>query len=442
MLKHSILLFVLFMNCIFISCNPLAGVMIDAGNDDVTENETETQNGTENIPLEGKWKIEKAKYVEEGELKDWNEMAMYIEFDENNNYSAHGYFGDCSRTYSFDKKQRKILVDEKNGGVISVFTNVEVTETTFSACLEFTLSCNYVWIECSRQTSSPVEPLSTFALFSDSTQAQQILDNLYSDTATYINMQLEVSKKMGSFRAESKEVLDLWNKGFNIVSNTNSMLGSMGGVIFSGMAREVEDKLNHLRAIRAFVLYNMNLMWGGIPLYTPDMSPEEYSEVGRSTEKEVLEHLIKELNQFEMPVFDWSTKYIIREQTRYALLTECYLAVENYDKALYCANYSEAIDGWQYNFILKYYPYVGADFTGIIIYEWKMIDLYRNEAQRKLTNLESEWDKVFKNRYGYWAAMKRMGYAMDKAQCQGYQLLLPIPFTYVYNYNLTQNPGY
>lgn len=51
--------------------------------------------------------------------------------------------------------------------------------------------------------------------------------------------------------------------------------------------------------------------------------------------------------------------------------------------------------------------------------------------------------KSFTNMPGFFAYMKRAGLAESELGLQSYQLLFPIPYQeFLYNYNLTQNPGY
>lgn len=51
--------------------------------------------------------------------------------------------------------------------------------------------------------------------------------------------------------------------------------------------------------------------------------------------------------------------------------------------------------------------------------------------------------KSFTNMPGFFAYMKRAGLAQSELGLQSYQLLFPIPYQeLLYNYNLTQNPGY
>jgi len=47
------------------------------------------------------------------------------------------------------------------------------------------------------------------------------------------------------------------------------------------------------------------------------------------------------------------------------------------------------------------------------------------------------------SRYGYWAALKRLGKAQEMTGCYDYELLMPFPYQeLLLNSKMAQNPGY
>ena len=60
-----------------------------------------------------------------------------------------------------------------------------------------------------------------------------------------------------------------------------------------------------------------------------------------------------------------------------------------------------------------------------------------------LAKAAAGWEEASFTDYGYWAALKRLGYAQVVTGCQDYQLLMPIPMNEILvNPTAVQNPGY
>ena len=69
--------------------------------------------------------------------------------------------------------------------------------------------------------------------------------------------------------------------------------------------------------------------------------------------------------------------------------------------------------------------------------------LYEHEWMANLAKAAAGWEEASFTDYGYWAALKRLGYAQTVTGCQDYQLLMPIPISIILmNPAIVQNPGY
>ena len=90
-----------------------------------------------------------------------------------------------------------------------------------------------------------------------------------------------------------------------------------------------------------------------------------------------------------------------------------------------------------------YFGFANQELDIISVYTPNHLALYLKEAQGETDGLEQEWASMTGSRYGYWAALKRLGKAQEVTGCFDYELLMPIPRNeMLVNPSMTQNPGY
>lgn len=265
--------------------------------------------------------------------------------------------------------------------------------------------------------------------------------SFYDSTAEFLNTQLEVenficNSTWNRIGPSSREIRELWNEGNNIVQTTSLFIYELRDLNDSDIDYYKGQYITHLRVLRDFVMYNMNHLWGGIPLPREDDNPERL--IPRSREDEVYLYIEEDLRdaQIEMashPTGRWDAgKECVSERVIYMLQAECHLARKEWQPAKNLAELAANGDDGEF-FILGKIP----------VYSKAKAQLYIKEANGETADLAASWDETFLHAYGYWATLKRLGIAQQRVMCQEYQLLLPIPYEVIYlNPEITQNPGY
>lgn len=400
--------------------------------------------------LYGEWDIVKAKYAQDATMTEWDQKTTSFIFKENGLYEGKGYYGDVEGIYTI------------KGGIITVLINsvayaeykvLAQTEEVLTLCASFTTTPTKVWMECKKPEyieEPPIDKIDTETVFLKESDVQKIVSNIYASTTSFYNAQYQVEwairfQEREKLLPSSSEIKKLMSAGYVAIREANTVIKALKGIDDTTINYNKNQYLTHARVLRDFVYYNMNHLWGGVPLVTEDMTVEETMEIARSEESTLYDFLINDLLNLEgFPQKPWMPNdYSVNERTINMLLTECYLAKADYSHA---QNYAEmAVKGNDDDIFILYYanPTDPNSKIGNIIYSYQKANLYLLEAKRKLDNLVNTWDESYAWYYGYWAAMKRLGAAKEKANCEDYQLLLPIPADEIlHNPNLIQNPGY
>lgn len=400
--------------------------------------------------LYGEWNIVKAKYAQDATMTEWDQKETSFTFKENGLYEGKGYYGDVEGIYTI------------KGGIITVLINsvtyaeykvLAQTEEVLTLCASFTTTPTKVWMECKKPEyleEPPIDKIDTETFFLKESDVQTFVSAIYASTTSFYNAQYQVewairSKEREKLLPSSSEIKKLMSAGYVAIRKANTVIKALKGIDDTIINYNKNQYLTQARVLRDFVYYNMNHLWGGVSLVTEDMTVEETMEIARTEESTLYDFLINDLLNLEgFPQKPWTPNdYSVNERTINMLLTECYLAKADYSNAI---TYAEmTVNGSDNDIFILYYtnPTDPSSTLGNIIYSYQKANLYLLEAKRQLDNLVNSWDESYAWYYGYWAAIKRLGVAKEKAQCEDYQLLLPIPEDeIIYNPNLVQNPGY
>ena len=227
---------------------------------------------------------------------------------------------------------------------------------------------------------------------------------------------------------------------------------------------EGEAIFTQAEVLRAFVYYNMSVLWGDIPLITQSYTVDEMLSgavnIVQSSQNEVLDFVRTEVEKAIQSLPEQydnaaKTKCYFTRDAALMLLAEVTLskgykeqantALSQINASKYNATISDPSAIYNGNidnaqaviFVLAleghYQP----------IYTHKHYDLLVKESQGETESLASDWEQSLCTEYGYWAALKRLGVAQSVTGCQSYELLMPFPSgELMYNPNLRQNPGY
>jgi len=215
------------------------------------------------------------------------------------------------------------------------------------------------------------------------------------------------------------------------------------------------------RLIRAFVYYNLAMMWGNVPMITvPIVDDTEDYRLPQTQQEEVYQFAYSEIcNALKyLPtryVSEMENKCLFTRVNALMLKAEIELTLNMHSAA---AQTLAQIDSQQYQGDLQIsnglvqlsnlQPVIFAlamseKNVARPIYTNLHLQMFQREANGETLGLETAWKEGNLTDYGYWTALKRLGKAQTVTGCRNYELLFPFYYTELrLNPNMVQNPGY
>lgn len=247
-------------------------------------------------------------------------------------------------------------------------------------------------------------------------------------------------------RPSDNFIYNTWTSAYNAISRLNVVID---GLEATNAEYDITPYLNDARTLRAFVYYQMGVLWGNVPLVLHQSDATE-GHVRQATQQEVFSfchnELLKSLPQTAFPQRAQNEEFMFSKSTALSLIAEIELwfDVWNYQDARI-----GAFDGLLYFLINKendafqqYLSLIGDN--NIKVYDDNVNKLLADEKSGKGADaLAGEWKDKSTEYIGTWAAVKRLGKAVSLTGCKDHELLLPIPDReMMYTPSLVQNPGY
>ena len=202
-------------------------------------------------------------------------------------------------------------------------------------------------------TTPPLDQISEDQWWSDKSQTEMMVKGAYqyvygpnevvlrdciSDNATHREAKYkEVGN--GTYTTQSAAVKDEWK--YASIAKLNYILEGIEKAKDQISEEEYLRFNAEVRFIRAFVYYDMVFFFGDVPLITKTLSVAEARETSRQPRQEVLDFILKELEDGVLPNIE---KVAITETGRVnkqvvnAFLSRIYLHEKNYEKVLYYTN--------------------------------------------------------------------------------------------------------
>lgn len=201
---------------------------------------------------------------------------------------------------------------------------------------------------------------------------------------------------------------------------------------------EMDAVMAEAKSLRAFLHYNLAMLWGDVFLATESVTGDETDYPHQSPQREVYQSAYADICEVidKLPASYSAKPEAGARFTRDAaqmLKAELELTLglkQEARKTL--GGVDEAVS-------------FGFDAEGqsVPVYTPHHLTLYQKEANGNSDGLETAWAAMTASRYGYWAALKRLGKAQEVTGCYDHELLLPFPYQELWhNPNLKQNPGY
>lgn len=233
-----------------------------------------------------------------------------------------------------------------------------------------------------------------------------------------------------------------FSKAYETINLANKVMANISVVLTTDPTFTEEEAASvsaHSLCLRAFAYYNLAMLWGDIVIVpmaedVPDDTPIELhqspaTEVFQASLSDVKE-AIQKLSSASVAALD--SKWSFTLEAALMLQAEIELTLGYSDDALTTLG---KING-DVSFSL-----IGKE-GAMPVYTSNHLSLMKKEAQGQTAGLESEWAPMI-DKYGYWAALKRLQKAQEVTGCYDYELLMPFADSDLRRFDfLKQNPGY
>ena len=312
-------------------------------------------------------------------------------------------------------------------------------------------------------------------VFGSKEQILAILNSSYSACAEFQTWQFKLEdirrnpNTVHQINANSAEVRNTWQYAYRTINIINLVLEKKDAVMEKMGNQDGKALIAELRALRAFVNYNIGMLFGNIPLLTKVLADND-NQITQSSQAEVFQFAYDEINSVLddlLPAFEQENAqaYFNKDAGR-MLKAELLMALGNKAQATATLNQIEksryyntrsASSSLDRSYIWAlhtqqntYCPVYTVMHTNLYLYEnsgskdgldLPTIDLNKDGIPDE--DVESFWHVSEYTDYGYWAFLKRIRKAQEITGCYDYELLMPIPYMEIINNSsLTQNTGY
>ena len=269
----------------------------------------------------------------------------------------------------------------------------------------------------------PVDSSVAETFWNDQANVQAYVNSMYQQAMQYMETQQELEAvRLGITKGlviepDTRQVAAAWSAGYEAINR--------GSLLLSRLPEEATfdtaPYVHQTKAIVAFVYYNMAMSWGNIPLVKPDAG------------------MLDELNQCDAATVYAYCDELLRDAaptaTQPGMVNKDFVTALSAEIALAKGNKTEA------DKLLAALPA-----TDIFSFKTqdKAIGIYTADyiLQLKTAASADGWLKRGAV-YGTWAALKRLGKAVELTGISEHELLLPIPSGELARSRyLSQNPGY
>ncbi|MBQ9891584.1 MAG: RagB/SusD family nutrient uptake outer membrane protein [Bacteroidales bacterium] len=149
---------------------------------------------------------------------------------------------------------------------------------------------------------------------------------------------LDYNYLFGTVLANNGMFTQYWKRFYEGVNRANDVIANIGSV--PNMSDELKSRrIAECKFLRAWYYYRLNYLWRGVPIYTRNLAPSEYTK-GRETEEAVWRFIVDELTEvIENP--DLPKKYAsgntdygrVTKGAAYALRGKAYLWLKDWENA-------------------------------------------------------------------------------------------------------------
>lgn len=265
----------------------------------------------------------------------------------------------------------------------------------------------------------------------------------------------------------SLEIKRTWEAAYTTISRVNVLMDNVNQFSSLFSTQELNEFLAEIKFIRAFVYYNLTVLWGDVPFVTTAFVDAEAS-YPRYNKNTILDFALDEIDVILPNLSSQDDKLRVSRDAGLMLKAELEMSLGDKNKAITTLNEisknsyittRSAASSLERSFIWalahsseanSYWPVYTLMHHQLYLYEntgsLEGLDMPKeiyNDGIRSAEPIEWYWLQSEYLDYGYWAALKRVNKAKSVTNCYDHELLMPIPTSEIIpNSNLTQNPGY
>ncbi len=276
--------------------------------------------------------------------------------------------------------------------------------------------------------------------------------------------------------AYSQQISNTFTAAYTVINNANLYIEKMTQIADIHEQAD-EERLAEIKAIRAFVYYNIAMLWGDCPFYTSVISDIDYgtNAFAQTKQADIFKYAYQEIGNVcsKLPnvqnatngrlIFNQDAGYMLKAALEMTLgyksaakttLDQIYLpqyrtqtrstvsSLKNtFIWALKLSGVEEYIPVYTFTHNQLFYYEINGNRNGLELDYYSETVGEGSETQEG--DVAAEWQRQANVDYGYWAMLKRLNKAQAVTGCQDYELLMPFPASDIaLNPNLKQNPGY
>lgn len=275
-------------------------------------------------------------------------------------------------------------------------------------------------------TTPPLDQLVEDQWWSDKTQVDMMVNSAYkyiygpdqvvlrdciSDNGTHRDAKYKQVGN-GTYTTQNSVVKDEWK--YASIAQLNYILEGLDKAKDKISEEEYRQYNAQVRFVRAFVYYDMMFFFGDVPLVTKTLTVSESKETSRQPRAEVLNFILKELEEGVLPNIDAvpvTETGRVNKQVVNAFLARIYLHENNYDKVLQYTD--EVIRPGNYALHSSYEdlfrPQADGNNKEVIFERQYSSPLYVHELNRNLSPASSI--------YGGWSHVLPLQELVDEYEC-------------------------
>ena len=288
-------------------------------------------------------------------------------------------------------------------------------------------------------------------IFKSEQDMEAAINHIHIYLYNYIKLQSEIEKSIiinKDFRSVTpinSLYEEAWHAGFDVIEICNKCIRSLQGVYDTFEPNIVDKYLGKCFILAGFTYKNLFEHWGGVPIITPETTPDETWN-SRNVEEviaytaEMLTRGCELINQdnpagsafisYEAGLLALSETYGYLEHHRGLESSKRVAGLNSGRKIIF------ELDGPDKDFIVY-----TSDHAELFISEFSYnLGLMQESGISSIDDLVNRWDPAS---YGYWSMLKRTKQFAKIIGCETHMEYLPIPKSIVEdNQCIMQNPGY